>query len=76
MRSYPKTVTEYEAEVAAAAATFTASQFLGAGRFDTREFPTREAAVAAGREMKAANGRPVLIYGIAPGNRSVLLETI
>jgi hypothetical protein len=62
---YPATRDEYDAAIERAALYFTAVRFLGRGRYDRREAPTRAEAERLGREELAGGDGRVMIYAVA-----------
>jgi hypothetical protein len=62
---------EFEAAVLAGAVSFSATRFMGRGRYDTREAPTLD---GAREHAKAMGVDRVMIYAINAAGRQVLVE--
>lgn len=74
----PTTRVEYEAAVVAGAVSFSASRFMGRGRYDSRPAATLAEARALALLIAADAGDPsigrILIYAINAAGRQVLVE--
>ncbi|GAA2888005.1 hypothetical protein GGQ99_004780 [Aminobacter niigataensis] len=66
------TIDEYNADIIANAAYFTACRKTGVGRYDKREAPTQDAI----RTIAAEMGRGTIIYAIGPTGRQAFVDTI